>query len=169
MSCSKCGLPTFPDQKFCRSCGADLRMTTQPLPQRTSLPDGFSSPRVRPEDAPHRTNNLMLVGFIILFLGVAVGVVGKKLIHDDVVSVVGILISLIGMFLTVYPHLTPSKRRRSDSTTLSEPQLSPSEPVKSLPQERSIEYVPSITERTTGLLEQAGTKSKRRDGGETES
>ena len=46
-----------------------------------------------------------------MFIGVAIGVIGKKLVHDDIVTVVGILLALAGMFMTAYPYLAPSRRR----------------------------------------------------------
>ena len=150
MTCPSCALPTLPEQKFCRSCGASLQVTTQPLDataatieqQRTSIATRTSD----------RTRTLVLWGFIIMFLGAAVGVVGKKLIHEDIVTVVGVLMSLAGMFLTVYPYLTPIGTKQNGSPHSPPEKLPPSQP-KSLPKERDIDYVPSITERTTNLLE----------------
>jgi hypothetical protein len=95
----------------------------------------------------------MLWGFIVMFVGVAIGVVGKKLLHDDLVATIGILISLAGMFATVYPHLSQSPRRRPRPTPSSDPEpLIESLPTKELV-ENKIEYIPSVTERTTNLLD----------------
>ena len=58
-----------------------------------------------------RANRWVLWGVIIMFIGV----IGKKLIHEEIVTVVGILTSLAGMFLTVYPYLSPSPRQKKDS------------------------------------------------------
>jgi hypothetical protein len=95
---------------------------------------------------------LVLWGFIIMFVGAAVGVVGKKLMHEDIVTVVGVLMSLAGMFLTVYPYLAPVGKKH-DRSPYSPPEKLPASQPKSLPKERDIDYVPSITERTTNLLE----------------
>jgi hypothetical protein len=95
----------------------------------------------------------MLWGFIVMFVGVAIGVIGKKLLHDDLVGTIGILISLAGMFATVYPHLSQSPRRRSRLTPNADPEpLIQSLPTKELV-ENKMEYIPSITERTTNLLD----------------
>jgi hypothetical protein len=40
-----------------------------------------------------------------MLIGVVIGVVGKKLVHEDIITVVGVLISLSGMFLTTYQYL----------------------------------------------------------------
>jgi hypothetical protein len=87
-----------------------------------------------------------------MFIGVAIGVIGKMLVHEEVVTVVGVLVSLAGMFLTVYPYLSPSLRRIYVSTASSQPEVPTQSQPGYLPQESSIEYVPSVTERTTDLL-----------------
>ena len=88
-----------------------------------------------------------------MFVGVAIGVVGKKLLHEDIVTTVGILISLVGMFLTVYPYLWPVPRREYDSKLTAQPEsLNQSQPRKHLA-EGDTQYIPSVTERTTNLLD----------------
>ena len=155
MDCPSCGLPAVPDQKFCRACGRSLRLTTQRLPEPVSLSaDEDSSARYYA--APRRAHNLMLAGFISILTGAALGVIGKKLMHNELVAVIGILISLFGMFLTVYPHLMPPRRQKQKSAPPSQPeQFTQSEPARALPHERTVDYVASITERTTDLLKNA--------------
>ena len=88
MNCPKCGLQAQPDQKFCRVCGASLQMTTQPLA------DLERSPAVRARDEKQRVNKLTLLGFIIMFIGVAVGITGKKLLHEEMLIVMGVLLTV---------------------------------------------------------------------------
>jgi hypothetical protein len=154
MSCPKCGLQTLPDQKFCRSCGADLQMTTRPLPALDSVSDQPGTPAIGSKTGGYR-HRLTPIGFMIMFIGVAIGVVGKMLIHEEWVTVIGVLISLVGMVLTVYPYLSPSRRQKHESIVYSQPEVSPRHPTTYLPHESGIEYVPSITERTTDLLKSA--------------
>jgi len=99
-----------------------------------------------------------------MLIGAAIGVIGKKLIHQDLVTVVGVLISLVGMFLTVYPYLVPWRRIRSDPTPSQSNEITHSQPAKVLPGERSPEYVASITERTTDLLEEVAAPRRTEDG-----
>lgn len=152
MTCPKCGLPALPDQKFCRTCGASLQVTTNPLVEPAALADQESISELNFKDESHPTHRWMLWGFIVMFVGVAIGVIGKKF-HYDVFAVVGILMSLVGIFLSVYPHLTPATRRKHSDRLSAEPeQLTQSQPVSALQNESPIQYVPSITERTTNLL-----------------
>ena len=169
MTCPKCGLEPQADQKFCRSCGASLRMTTQPLSKPNTRAEPETSGIINFKDDAPPANRSMLVGFIIMFLGVVLGVVGKRLIYNDAITVVGILVSLVGMFLTIYPYLAPPRRREHHSTPSTQTEeLTQSQPAKTLPPEGAREYVPSITERTTDLLKNtASPRAKQNEGGES--
>ena len=162
MNCRKCGLQTLPDQRFCRSCGESLQTNTTPLVKHAKVFELQSQPANILKDENERASRLMLWGFIIMFIGVAVGIIGKKLMHEDIVTVVGALVSITGMFLTVYPYLSPSSRRKVDSSPSSQPG-------KYLPPESNIEYVSSITERTTNLLENSAVaRPKQKEDGESQ-
>jgi hypothetical protein len=126
----------------------------QAITQR--LPEGIAptNPVIVMREGMYGANRLVQWGFIIMFIGAAIGVVGKMLIHGQAVTVAGVLVSLAGMFLAVYPYLLPSSRSRHISGESTKPELhEQSHPTKQLPEERTIEYVPSVTERTTDLLE----------------
>jgi len=170
MNCPKCGLQPLPDQKFCRSCGSNLQIITQPLAELTTVSHRASTPSIVSNGEQRRANNLPLWGFIIMFIGVAIGVIGKMLLHQDTVTVVGVLFSLLGMFLTAYPYLSPAPRQKRDSIASSQQEvLTRSQPTTYLPPESSNEYVPSITEGTTDLLEtSAATRSRRKEDGDSQ-
>jgi hypothetical protein len=157
MNCPKCGLRAEPEQKFCRSCGESLQMITQRL-QSTPVSQLESQAPIYTGEKTDRTNTLLSWGMIILFLGAAIGVVGKKLMHDEVVTVIGVLVALAGMFLSVFPYvmLPPRSKHKASESELK----AQSEPQKSLPQERPTEYVPSVAERTTDLLTSSGVERK---------
>jgi hypothetical protein len=140
-------------------------MTTQPLAELDTISDLERAPAIGFKDEAQRRNGFVLWGFIIMFLGAAIGVVGKKLLHVDIVTVVGVLISLLGMFLTVYPFLAPPRRKKSGSSPSSQPEvLTPSRSTEYLPPASNVEYVPSVTERTTDLLkEPAATKAAQKE------
>ena len=163
MTCPKCGLQALPEQKFCRSCGASLQVITQPLSETTTISELKEPSAIAVQHAGQRGSSLLLWGFIIVFLGAAIGVVGKKLMHDEIVTVVGILVSFIGMFLAIYPYVSPSRRTRDDSPSQSEVSTQ-SEP-KSV-HESGVEYLPSVTERTTDLLKTPAARiTKQKEGG----
>ena len=170
MNCPKCDLQTLPDQKFCRSCGASLKMITQPLAEYAAVSDLEGTPAISFKGEQQRTNRLTPWAFIIMFIGVAIGIIGKMLMHQEMVTVIGVLVSVVGMFLTVYPYLSPSPRQKHDSIPSSQPEvLTQSQPTKYLPPERNAAYVPSITERTTDLLkDSASTRTRTKDDGESE-
>jgi zinc-ribbon domain len=170
MTCPKCGLQTQADQKFCRTCGTSLRMTTQPLAEFATMSDLEKTSLIGLKGEAQRRNGLVLWGFIIMLIGVAIGVVGKKLLHQDIVTVVGVLISLLGMFLSVYPFLAPPRRNKSGSSPSSQPEvLTPTRPTEYLLQGSNIDYVPSITERTTDLLKNsAATRPEQKENEESE-
>jgi hypothetical protein len=170
MNCPKCGLQTLADQKFCRSCGNTLQIITQPLAEHATVSGLGRTPPIIFKDEPQRANRLARWGFMIMFIGVAIGIIGKMLMHEETVTVVGVLVSLVGMFLTVYPYVSPSPRQKYDSTLSSQPEVpTQSQPTRYLPQESNIEYVSSITERTTDLLKNSpATRPRRKEGGESE-
>jgi len=164
MICPKCGSQPLTDQKFCRSCGASLQMTTQPLGEPATVSKLERRSAKSLESDEQRGKGLVRWGLIIMLIGVAIGLLGKKLLHQDIVTVVGVLISLAGMFLAVYPYLSPSRSLKYVTPPHSTPKgLMPQQPSKYLPQGRDAEYVPSITERTTDLLRNpAPTKNGRK-------
>ena len=169
MNCPKCDLPTLPDQKFCRSCGASLQMTTQPLAEYATVSDLERTPAITFHADRQRTNSLTSWGFIMMFIGVVIGIIGKMLMHQEMVTAIGVLVSVAGMFLTAYPYLLPSPRQKHDSIPSSQPEvLTESQPTRYLPQESNTAYVPSITERTTDLLkDSAPTRTRKKDDGES--
>jgi hypothetical protein len=170
MNCPECGLPALPGQKFCRSCGSGLQIITQPLAERAAVSDLERTPATSYKDEKQQANRLIPWGFIIMFIGVAIGIIGKMLMHDEMVTVAGALASVAGMFFTVYPYLSPSPRQKSDSGPPSQLEIPPrSQPGKYLPQESRIEYVPGITERTTDLLKNStATRPRRKEDRESE-
>jgi predicted lipid-binding transport protein (Tim44 family) len=153
MNCPSCDLQTLPGQKFCRSCGASLQMTTQPLAGSGTVSELDKPLANNSRGAQQRANGLVLWGFISMFVGVAISLIGKMLMHQDIVTVVGVLITLAGMFLTAYPYLSPARPHKDDSAPSTQPDvLTQSPATKFLPQGGHIESLPSITERTTDLL-----------------
>ena len=63
MNCPKCGLQTLPDQKFCRSCGDNLKLVTQSLTEHATVSDLERTSAISFNDEKQRANRLMLWGF----------------------------------------------------------------------------------------------------------
>ena len=89
MNCPKCDLQTLPGQNFCRACGASLQMITQPLAEYAAVSDLERMPANIVKDEKPPANRLMLWGFIIMFIGAAIGITGKKLMHEEIVTFAG--------------------------------------------------------------------------------
>ena len=152
MTCPKCGLESQADQTFCRACGARLRKTTQQLVPPEAVSDPGRTSAVS-SNGKRDANAFVFWGFVIMMIGVAIGVVGKKLLHEDVITVAGVLTSLAGIFLVVYPYILPPKRKEGGSSPSSKPErLTRPQPTEYLTEGSPVEYVPSVTERTTDLL-----------------
>jgi len=165
MNCPKCGLQSLSDQKFCRSCGASLQIITRPLAEQSTVSDLETTPAIIVNHEERPRNGLVLWAFIMMFIGVAIGIVGKMLLHQDIVTVVGVLVSLAGMFFVAYPFLAPAPRKKYGAGPAVQAKvLTPSQTTKSLPHGSNTEYVPSITDRTTDLLESSpATRPRQRE------
>jgi hypothetical protein len=101
----------------------------------------------------------------VMFGGVGIGIIGKKIIHDELFAGVGALISIAGMFWMAYSMLsgvlkTSSIARRAPGEGSAIRAVTTS----LLPESR--EPVSSIAERTTDLLDAHTEKSKGRGGDE---
>src|SRR4029434_4178498 len=140
MNCPICGTQILPDQSYCRSCGADLNDAVLPF-AASNTRDG------------HRTGRFVFVAFTIMFIGAAIGVMGKMILRNDMITVFGVLLSFAGMLLAVYPFLVP----RSSKATAAEPSTRGdgafrARPTMQLRDAPALDNIPSVIENTTDLL-----------------
>ena len=144
-----------------------MQFTTQQLLKPEAISDLGRISTIGVKGGDDRANPFVLWGFIAMLIGVAIGVVGKKLLYEDVITVIGVLISLSGMFLVVFPYLSPSRRKENDSSLSQQSVLTPPERTEYLREGSGIEYVPSVTERTTDLLKNSAGPVREADTGRT--
>ncbi len=164
MNCPKCELPALHTQKYCRSCGTTLQVITKPLDESFTALGLEKSTHGIAKGSKHRPQNLMLGGFMTLFIGLAIVIISGTLIQDKFILGIGMLIVLAGMFLIGVANLWRRSIPKYSFSQLPEETLGPSQTTVYLDQERSVDFVPSITERTTNLLQySAATKSNQQE------
>lgn len=156
MHCPGCGRQGSTDQHFCRSCGMDLEAVSefiagqQPVAKSSPPSSGLAQ-----TDEP-RLLTRMVWGLVMCIVGVFIGVMGGRILHVNLVTVVGALLALAGgfVFLSVILSAARASQRPVQSKALAEPKTT-----KQLLPEGFPEAIPSVTERTTELLKAEKTTS----------
>jgi zinc-ribbon domain len=159
MHCPNCSTQILAEQKFCRVCGRSLDAVFKVPLEQISVPDsGEPMARVTKRMPARRMSRMLLWGLVIIGLGVTllVNAQGNELINGA-----GILVFLAGVGLAIYGAFSqgkakslPTDRLSSQPKTLNQAERSPS-----LPSKDFSEPMPSVTERTTELLEVENTKA----------
>ena len=152
MHCPNCGKQTSLNQKFCRSCGMSLETVSKVLTEHLSVADSDRlMAKVDESLLVRRMYKMLLWGIIAVIFGIALLAIGK---NNGLITLPGLLIALAGMLLAAYGVLSPIKtmvlpsRQQPQSKALKQP-----ESELYLPPQSFFEPVPSVTERTTELLE----------------
>ena len=132
MNCPNCGSLTLADQQFCRSCGAGLIADER----RRSIPPQFW-------------------GLVMAFGGILLAMTGKM---TDLrwLLLAGVFISVGGMFLTAALSLLRQSRprKRKNIPSHQSPQaFSKADTTNKLLPVGENDFIPSVTEVTTNLLE----------------
>ena len=163
MNCPSCDLQALPGQKFCRSCGASLQMTTQRLTEPATVSELNRPAATAVKGDPQRVNGYVPWGYLVIIIGVAICLIGKKIIHEEILTIVGVLLSFGGMLLTA--SRLPARRQSYEPATTAPPQvLTPSPAAEYLPRDDRLGSLPSITERTTDLLKNpAPTRTRKKE------
>jgi hypothetical protein len=160
MHCPGCGKQVFSDQQFCRFCGRSLGAVTEVLAKPPAvLNSSASMTKVTSRMAARRMNRSLLWGLIVIVLGVTLlsNAQGYALVNW-----LGILTFLAGIGLAVYGACAPGTAKELLSSQIAQPEtLKQSQASSYLPPQDFSESVPSVTERTTELLEIENTKPTR--------
>ncbi|HET8670034.1 MAG TPA: zinc ribbon domain-containing protein [Candidatus Saccharimonadales bacterium] len=162
MHCPNCGKKTSIDQKFCRSCGMGLEAVSKAIASHQSGIDS-SKPPVRGENSALRRMAIMLFWGIVVFLmgGVILGV-SKKMLHNDLVGLIGLVMVIAGAILATYAVISPLWQQANKSGQATEPKsaIELESSAQTLPEGLSASP-PSITEQTTNILETEAAKTLR--------
>lgn len=108
MHCPNCGTPAPANQKFCRGCGMSLQSVSEAVAQHRAADQAAAAPAPG-ADAQEWARTLKRswgLGFAVLFAGLFIGIVGRKIIHDEVVTAVGALLAVMAMWPLVYPFFS---------------------------------------------------------------
>ena len=150
MHCPSCGMQTSIDQKFCRSCGMSLEAVSKAVASHLPTSDS-NKPSVRDDNSVLRRMAIMLFWGIVVFLmgGVVMGV-SKKMLHNDLVGLIGLVILIAGAILVTYAVISPLWQQASKSGQTTEPKSTIK--LETTPAELPAPP-PSIAEQTTRVLE----------------
>lgn len=132
MYCPDCGTQTLAEHEFCRSCGANLRTETKRSFAR-----------------------LPVVGVILAFTGILIALLGSSpLLHQQLVTYIGVIISILGMMsIALAPMLASNRSRERTRRIPNMPQeLTPADTTTKLPPISARDQFPSVVEDTTELL-----------------
>jgi len=141
MNCPSCGVPVEADQQFCRSCGNAL------LDDRPR--------RVRPQI-------VMLIIFAVIFLGLIAGISGD-MASLKWLKFTGVFIAIAGMFSLAAASILlsmPKSGRRKPKKGLQPPALERADTTNKLLPIGENDFVTSVTENTTDLLQTVESKYK---------
>lgn len=169
MYCPNCSTETSSDQKFCRFCGLDLHMISKVLTGQLPM-TASNKEEIEKQDAEidkanaHRMIRIISLGGLVLFLGLIIVIVGKKYLHDELLNMVGALITLTGTFIMGYGVFSAIWRSTSSPRHLTAKQGETQRELENrVEAKRLAEPMLSITERTTELIETSDRSESDRD------
>ena len=164
MHCPNCGKESSIDLKFCRSCGMSLETVSKAIAAHQSAPGSKAEPVKDDKRALRRMSITLFWSIVVLFLGALLLGINKKMLHNDLVGMIGLLLTIVGPILSAYAVMSPLWRQANKSSTVTEPKLTiESESKLHTSPEGLPAPPPSITERTTNILEIEPAKTARDD------
>ena len=152
MYCPNCGKENPEKPRFCRSCGLGLQTISQTLVNELSATksDDSSIEIVEPEQK--RWRNPLMYGFLMLLLGMAIVIFGKKIAGEQLIADLGTLIAVLGIGLLGFKGVSLI-RSQSSSSRQSKTLLEGGKPTTELPPALPSGEPASVTEHTTRHFE----------------
>jgi hypothetical protein len=155
MHCPICGEESSLDQRFCRHCGFNL----EPVSELVSGSAGFEAERAKAEQETHLVHRMfrwISWGCIVLAIGVVLLITNKNLVQDKLLQTLSTLIILGGTAIAMYGVLSSTLRGASlprTSAPKTSEQISSARTTRELEEAKMPQPMPSVTERTTELIE----------------
>ena len=158
MHCPNCGIESDLDQKFCRKCGFGLEPVSKLILAGSAEDDEPRLSKVeRDKILMRHMVSWMMRGMLIMLIGIIVIVVNKQLKLDQLVGLIGTLITLAGVSVAMYGLLDTLRGGRMKHekpkpvAAGSENEIEQPTTTKELEGRLPIP-VGSVTERTTQLI-----------------
>lgn len=148
MYCPKCGREGSETQNFCRSCGVDLRRVSKALDTEFAPGELETSVKL----ATRRAVRFATLASVVMFVGIVLGIIGKKITHEDVLVGVGAIIAIAAMFTMVVLFMLRAFTSASTGRKRTATGALDSADRPALPGERFAIPLPSVTEGTTRSL-----------------
>ena len=154
MYCPNCGKSNSAEQKFCRSCGLSLEKTVQSLADQLPALELDKQLRERQRRVDRLINIVAGTAGSIVVAGVLWGIVYEIIIvKGEVIAGLFFLAFVLGVILfallSIYGE---SLRKTAGKRQLPEPHPQVVADTGKLLSESHVEPLPSVTERTTELL-----------------
>lgn len=156
MFCPNCGKSTSAEQKFCRACGLSLEKTVQSLAEQ--LPANDLDKNLKDKQRKVELWIKLVAGSAIslVTLGVLWGIIyDLMLVKGKILTglvFLGFILGLITFALLVMYRESLIKKSANHSSSQTSPLLQADNSEKLLP-ESYLQPLPSVTDRTTELLE----------------
>ena len=158
MHCPNCGNESGIDHKFCRKCGFNLEPVGKLMAGNGSEDDPQVSKLERDKLLMRHMVKWMMRGMLIMLVGIILIVVNKQLKVDQLVGLLGTLLTLAGVSVTMYGLLDTMRGgglKKGTPKALDAPGESETEQATPTTRElegRSPVPIGSVTERTTALI-----------------
>ena len=152
MYCPNCGTKTSLVQNFCRACGLSLEKTALSLSEQ--LPAKVDQSVQAQKERLEKLGVALLCAFAVGVLSLLLFLLGQKLIDKGLPGILGMIAAIILIVCGLGSVILFARAKDLDEKSAKRrPENLTSGPTKDLLSEGHFEPVPTVTERTTELLE----------------